>query len=247
MRRPALLLLPATVLAAATAHAAPPAVETVLCQRQDDRFTDEHQPYVTVAPAPTPVATAKRDDDKHAYTVCQNGAKACQQFVGPDSTYEFALSANGKWLAIGGERGVAIVDAATGKTKHVLKNKRGKGYTCGAGVFLGDLLVGFGNDCSEFDALPFVANARTGVYLGALGGKNAGANGETLYDVAALGDAHWAVAMYDHYNGGHTTVFVVDAKTGSAKVAAEAEPGKLELIEGKHRRAVTDKLAACPK
>ena len=161
-------------------------------------------------------------------------------------------SADGKLkIGDGGDAGpdaLLVVDAATNKVKHTIKSKRDKEYSCGSGIWMGDVILAFGNDCHEFDAMPYLVNGKTGKYIGPLVDKKFTTDGETLFDVAQLDGKLWAVAVYNHYmedDLGLGKVFVIDVTTGKVTATVQGvKAGGASITEGKATRAVA-KVTSC--
>jgi hypothetical protein len=137
--------------------------------------------------------------------------------------------------------GFVVVDARTNKSRAV--HNRDREYDCDVAVtddgkansvrWLGNAVVfAQGWYCSEFDAKPYLANGKTGKFIGYV--KLKGASPEAIYNVAHVDGALWAVSLYDH-NSTANRVVVVDTKSGKIKSTKEAAAVAL------------DKLPACPK
>jgi len=200
------------LLTSAAAYAGP--VDAMLCQRVDDRFDGAKPTILSINRVAGPSVAA---DDTGKVTVCKDAAKkSCSTFNG--KTYNsYGINADATLLVASGEDSLKIEDAATGKVKRTIKSKRDKEYSCGAGIWMGDTLLAFGQDCHEFDALPFLVNGKTGKYIGPLVDKKLTTDGETLYDGAQLDGKLWAVAVFNHDDQADLgKVYVLDVTTGKA-------------------------------
>jgi hypothetical protein len=241
------------LMTGATVHAAP-VVDALLCQRIDDRFEGEKHPYLSVERPAGPTVTANEDGK---VTVCKDAeTRRCTTFTAKDPGAKYAINADGTLLIASGKK-LAIVDAATGKHKRAIANQRrgenggGAMYSCGGGLWLGDTILAFGDDCMEFDALPYLASARTGKFIAPLVDKQFTTTEETVFDAAPLEGKRWAVAVYNHdadaASAGIGQVFVIDASTGRVLATARGtQAGGAEITEGKATRSIA-KLAACSR
>jgi hypothetical protein len=228
------------LMTGATVHAAP-VVDALLCQRIDDRFEGEKHPYLSVERPAGPTVTANEDGK---VTVCKDAeTRRCTTFTAKDPGAKYAINADGTLLIASGKK-LAIVDAATGKHKRAM-------YSCGGGLWLGDTILAFGDDCMEFDALPYLASARTGKFIAPLVDKQFTTTEETVFDAAPLEGKRWAVAVYNHdadaASAGIGQVFVIDASTGRVLATARGtQASGAEITEGKATRSIA-KLAACSR
>jgi hypothetical protein len=138
-----------------------------------------------------------------------------------------------------GKKGFVVIDAKTKKSQAV--HNRDHAYDCDMAVdeqgaansvrWLGnDVVFAQGWFCEEFDAKPYLANAKTGAFIGALKLK---VSPEAEYNVAHLDGALWAISVYDH-NQSTNNVVVVDTKSGKIKTTKEATADAIA------------KLPACP-
>lgn len=150
----------------------------------------------------------------------------------PDGTRKLASAAKG---------GFVVVDLKT-KKKRTIHN-RTRSYDCdqipseesgfGSVRWLGnDIVFAQGLFCEEFDARPFIANAKSGTFLGAL--KLPGASPEAVYNVAHIDKHLWTISIYDH-NSAANRVIVIDTKNGKTKETIERQGAELA------------KLPECPK
>ena len=232
---------------AGTAFATPATVDSLLCRRVD--ANDKSRTYLTVAePKQEPNVTA---DDSGLVTVCQDAAKKqCTSLKKPPYV-TYAINATGTLLLASSDKGLLVENAKDGKVVRTITNKRRKNYGCGGGRWLGDMILGFGNDCEEFDTLPYLANGKTGAFVGALVDKRFEANGDTVYRVAPIEGNLWAIGIYnrDAAEGSITdgAVYVIDVVTGKVKgtVTNDKTTGGASIEQGKATRKVA-KLAACP-
>jgi len=233
------------LVSAASAAAGPIALDRVLCRRLDNRFDGETKTIVSVPRAPGPTATANDDGSKLA--VCDAAKTSCVD-VPTKGVFQAAVSPDGKRLLVASNDGdSAVLAVPSGKATVHFDNRRDRTYTCGAGLWLGnDVILAFGNDCSEFDAKPFLAHARSGKYIAAFVSKKLTENGETLYDAAPLDGKLWAVAMFDHYEkDSYGTVYAIDTATGKIRATATGTAaGGATIVEGKTTRTI-DKIADC--
>jgi hypothetical protein len=138
-----------------------------------------------------------------------------------------------------GKKGFVVIDAKT-KKSHAIHN-RDRAYDCDIALdeqgaansvrWLGnDVVFAQGWFCEEFDAKPYLADAKTGAFLGALKLK---VSPEAEYNVAHVDGTLWAISIYDH-NQSTNSVVVVDTKSGKIKTTKEATDDALT------------KLPACP-
>ncbi|HEX3760762.1 MAG TPA: hypothetical protein VHW23_18740 [Kofleriaceae bacterium] len=248
-------LVIAALGAAATAQAAP-SVDTVLCQRFDQRF-GKKQAYLSIEhPAAAPKVEVF---DRGKVTVC-NADRSCTTFIAngwhaDDPAVTYVANADATLLLAGSNKGLEVEDAATGKRKRKITSRRrgtnggGAMYSCGGGLWLGEAILAFGSDCQEADALPYLANGRTGKFIAPLVNRKLTADDETLYDAARLGDRLWAVAMYNHNIGPEDlgAVFVIDVTSGRVlATASSTQDGSANITEGKATRSIA-KLATCAR
>ncbi len=229
-------------------------LDAALCRRQDTRW-DKPIPYLSVVRAPT-AASVTGEAGAPTVTVCRGpGSTRCAPVsLGDHGAVD--VNADGSLLVVAAARAARIHDVRTGKLKRTLVSKRIRSYSCGGGRWLGDVVLARGDNCEEFDALPYLANGRTGRYIAAFVSKTFEANGETLYDVAHVEGSRWAIAVFDHYQAeadvvdptglGVGTVFLIDVKTGKVKATAHGVAGGGVVIdEGKASRPVAS-VPACP-
>jgi hypothetical protein len=190
----------------ATAHAEP-AVEALLCKRSQEVIE----------------YTAKGDIKSQKLVLDIRGDQPAA-IGNPDGTRKLVGAAKG---------GFAVVDLKTNRKRTI--HNRARSYDCdqipsdestfGSVRWLGsDVVFAQGLLCEEFDARPFVANAKTGKFLAAL--KLPGATPEAIYNVAHVDKQLWAISIYDH-NSAANRVIVVDTKTGKTKASIERAAGEL--------------------
>jgi hypothetical protein len=217
---------------ASNAVAAPATVDSLLCKRTDHRFDGETRTIVSL-PRPAAPNASVSDDGTHVH-VCSDAAKTACSDVPVKSAFEAGVSPDGKHVVVGSDGSARIVSVPGGKTRAKLTNKRDRGFSCGGGLWLGnDVVLAYGADCSEFDALPFLANSKTGKYIAALGPKLQ-ENGETLYEAAHVDGALWGVAVYEHYDKDSLgTIYVIDTTNGKV---AQTVVGTKDMV---------DKLPSC--
>jgi hypothetical protein len=240
----------ATLLAAGAAHASPPALDALLCRRADTRFSQANRIYLSVARG-APQAPGVSATDEGMVTVCQDAAKKqCASFAAADrfAADTAAINPEGTLLLASGPQHAVIASAKDGKVVRKLSNQRSKHYSCGGGLWLGDTILAYGQDCEEFDALPYLAHAKTGKFIAPLVDKHFTQDGETLYDAVPLEGKRWAIAVFNHnYDDGIGLgqVFVIDVKTGKVHATATgAKEGGASITEGKLARAL-DKIPPC--
>jgi len=240
-------------LGATAAHAAPPTVDGLLCQRTHT-VDDKPHAFLSVTPAaivPTVTVVRAEGAEQGTVTVCQDAAKtACKTFTSRRFSYDndLQLNADGTLILVGSDKGLVVERADTGKLVRTIKNRRGADYQCGGGFWLGTTVLARGGDCMEFDALPYLANGQTGAYLAPLVGKQFETTEETVYEVAHLAGTRWAIAVHDDNNGldgGLGRVYVIDVKTGKVKATVSgAAGGSARIVEGTQTRTL-DKLPTC--
>ncbi len=240
-------------LVATHAHAAPPTVDGVLCQRTH-ALDDGPHTFLSVTPtAIVPSVTVARAEgaEEGTVTVCQDAARtACKTFTSRRFSYDndLQLNADGTLILVGSEKGLVVERADTGKLVRTIKNRRGADYQCGGGRWLGTAVLAHGGNCTEFDARPFLANGRTGAYIAPLVGKQFVTTAETVYEVAPVAGTRWAIAVHDDNNevdGGLGLVYVIDVKTGKVKATVSGVAGGgARIVEGAQTRTL-DKVPAC--
>lgn len=241
------------LVVSATAHAGP-SIDSLLCQRSDGRFDKANRSYLSVVQQTGPSVTA---DDTGKVTVCKDAARrSCATFTAKDKHATYDVNADATLLTASGETALVIEDAATGKRKRTISNKRkgpngkGKMYSCGGGLWMGDTILALGADCQEFDALPYLASAKTGKFIAPLVDEKFAADGETLYGLAQLDGKRWAIAVYNHnYEAegpGLGQVFMIDVTTGKVLGKVQGtKAGGADITEGKVTRSIA-KAGACP-
>lgn len=124
--------------------------------------------------------------------------------------------------APGEKRGFEIVDVKTGKARAV--HNKNKDYDCDMAENEGkaNSVRWLGNDvvfaqgwwCEEFAAKPYLANGKTGKFIGAV--KLPSVTPETVYHFAPLDGALWAASVFEH-NSSWNAVVVIDTKTAKIK------------------------------
>jgi hypothetical protein len=244
-----------TLLATATTQASPPTLESLLCIRDDTRFGQKNRHFVSIVAVGQPSSVAATDDPKDAPTATVRACKGkdCARFkMSKYAAQGLAINPTGTLLLASGHneqastRGLHIVSAKTGAIIRKIMNKD-LVYSCGSGLWLGDSVLAFGEDCEEFDAMPYFANAKTGKYLAPL--TEFGGDGESLYSAAQLDGKKWAIAAYNHNSSdlpdGRGKVFVVDVSSGKVfAMASGTESGGVVIAEGAQKRTL-DKLPSC--
>lgn len=227
--------------------------DAALCQRVDMRYVKGDQPepphpYMSVVRESNPSSITQPDLDDKRVTVCRDAAKKQCSTSELGLVFELDINAAGTLIVGGGDKGTRVIDAKTHKTKRKLINKRDAEYSCGGGKWMGDVVLATGWDCHEYDALPYLANGKTGAFIAPFVDKKSIGNGETLYDVAHVDGNHWAIAVYDHNNAAADSggsVFLIDVTTGKVKATAKVLPnGSVQITEGKQSRSLA-KLAPC--
>ncbi|MCE9578472.1 MAG: hypothetical protein K8W52_35425 [Deltaproteobacteria bacterium] len=241
------------ILGATAAHAAPPTVDGLLCQRTHT-VNDAPHAFLSVMPAaivPTVTVAHAEGAEQGTVTVCQDAAKtACKSFTSGRFSYnnDLQLNADGTLILVGSDKGLVVERADTGKLVRTIKNRRGADYQCGGGLWLGTTVLARGGDCAEFDARPYLASGRTGAYIAPLVGKQFETTEETVYEVAPVAGTRWAIAVHDDNNGvdgGVGRVYVIDVKTGKVKATVSgAADGTARIVEGTQSRTLA-KLPAC--
>jgi len=182
---------------------AAPSVDGLLCKRTEPNFDK-----------PTVVISIKADDS--ASLASADGSRSLKS-------------------APEGKHGFLIVDTKTGKAKAA--HNKTKSYDCDMAENEGNAssVRWLGNDvvfaqgwfCEEFDAKPYLVNAKTGKFIGAV--KLPAVSPETVYHFAPLEGSLWAAAVFEH-NRDWSGVVVLDTKSGkikSTKQLAAAEVAKL--------------------
>ncbi len=254
MNLPSVAVVLLAPLVGATVARADGTLDAALCRRQDTRW-DQPTRYLSVV-REAKVASVTGDAGEPTVTVCRGpGPTRCATVtLGDHGAVD--VNADGSLLVAGGAGAARVHDARTGKLKRKLVSKRLRSYSCGGGLWLGDVVLARGDNCEEFDALPYLANGRTGRYVAALVDKAFAANGETAYDVAHVAGTLWAVAVFDHYQAeadpvdpaglGVGKVFLIDVRTGKVKATAHGVAGGGVVVdEGKVTRPVAS-IPACP-
>ncbi|HVV82706.1 MAG TPA: hypothetical protein VHE35_06480 [Kofleriaceae bacterium] len=190
----------AIAASAAAASAAPsPSIDGLLCKRSQASDDDKQPPKL--------VLDVK--GDQPASPSSPDGARTVSN--GPND-----------------RGGFLVTDNAKQKSRQV--HNRERHYDCDMAVtedgaansvrWLGnDVLFAQGWYCDEFDAHPFLANGKTGKFLGAL--KLKGVSPEARYEVAHVSGTLWAISVYDH-NSDANYVVVVDTKTGKIRATTKA-------------------------
>ena len=126
-----------------------------------------------------------------------------------------------------GKNGFQIVDAKTKKT--VSAHNRDRSYDCDSALtddgqansvrWLGnDVVFAQGWYCEEFDAKPYLVNAKTGKFIGYV---KVPVSPEADYLFAPLEGSRWAAAVFEH-NSGWNAVVVIDTKSGKLKSTKKA-------------------------
>jgi hypothetical protein len=245
------LALAGVLLSIGTARADRAALDAALCLRDDPNRGH----FVSVsAPAPTSSVTMTEDG---AVTACRG--QTCTKLVvkgfvpqqvegGPR---DIAIDPDATRLLVGGNtdsKAMRVVRVKDGSLAAKIVNKRHREYSCGAGMWLGDYVLAFGEDCEEYDSQPFLANAVTGHYVAAFAGVAATAG--AMYAAVRLDGHAWAIAVTDREGPGaglaRGKVVAIDVTNGKVLATADGtEAGGAVVTEGKQTRTL-DKLAACP-
>jgi hypothetical protein len=234
-----------------TARAERPALDTSLCLRDDPN----RGRFISVA-APAPTSSVAMADGG-AVTACHGGT--CTKVVvsgfvpvqtegGPP---DIAIDPDATRLIVGGNadsKSMRIVRVKDGSLVTKIVNARHRQYSCGAGLWLGDRVLAFGENCEEYDSKPFLADGATGHYVASFAGVAATAGAS--YAALHLDGNEWAIAVTDREGPGaglaRGKVVAIDVKTGKVLASADGtEAGGAVVHEGAKTHKL-DKLAACP-
>jgi DNA-binding beta-propeller fold protein YncE len=240
----------AIALAIGPARADPAALDSSLCIREDP-----HDGRFLSVAAPARSSSVTMTDDG-VVTACHNASKKdCTKlhvtgFVpvqvegGP---HDIAINPEGTLLLVGGNadsKSMRVVSVKDGSVPTRIVNTRDRPYSCGAGLWLGDYVLAFGQACEEYDSTPFLANGKTGKYIAAFAGIKATA--AAIYAATQLDDKRWAIAVSDRTDSlAHGRVVVIDVTTGKVLATADGTAaGGAAITEGAKTRTL-DKLPTC--
>jgi DNA-binding beta-propeller fold protein YncE len=233
------------------ARADPAALDSSLCIREDPhhgRFLSVTAPSLSSSVTMTDngVVTACRNTHKKVCTKLKvTGFVPVQVEGGP---HDIAINPEGTLLLVGGNtdsKSMRVVRVKDGSTTAKIVNKRDRQYSCGAGLWLGDYVLAFGQDCEEYDSTPFLASEKTGKYIAPFADIKATA--AAIYAATQLDGKQWAIAVSDRTDLlEHGRVVIIDVTNGKVLATADGTAANGAAITEDAKTRSLEKLPVCP-